>query len=200
MNSKKAVEQLKEIQKMIKGREMRLAACSWNKKWHTLIATILSAVTRDEVTIPVCEGLFRKYGSLEELSRARIGTVEKIIRRVNFYKTKTKNIIGTAKILSGKKIPESVDELIKLPGVGRKVANVYLVESHGFDAIGVDTHVARISYKLGWTKNRNPHKIEKDLEKLFPKKYWKEINETLVTFGKSYGLSRRREDEVLKKL
>jgi len=197
MNSKTAIYQLKTIQKLIRGKEMRLAACCWNKKWHTLIATILSAVTRDEVTIPVCEELFKKYKSLEELSKAKQKTIEKIIKRVNFHKTKAKNIIKTSKLLKNKNIPETTEELIQLPGVGRKVANVYLVEAHNLDKIGVDTHVKRISNKLGWTENHAPDKIEKDLEKLFPKKYWNQINETLVTFGKSYGTSRKREDEVL---
>jgi endonuclease III len=196
MDSKLAVRQLNAIKKLTKGKEMRLAA-EWNSKYNTLVATILSAQTRDETTIPVCDILFKKYPSMKILAKARVGSVEKIIRRINYYRTKAKNIIATAKMLSGKKIPETINELLKLPGVGRKVANVYLVEAHGSDAIGVDTHVARISFKLGWTKNKNPHKIEKDLEKLFPKKYWGKVNEALVRFGKSYGRSRKQEDDVL---
>ena len=199
MDSGKAVSQFKSLKKMVKDKNMRLAA-EWDEDWKVLIATILSAVTRDEVTIPVCEELFKKYPSMERLSRARLSTVENLIKRVNFHKNKSKNIIATARILKNKKIPEKVSELITLPGVGRKVANVYLAEAHDAHAIGVDTHVARISYKLGWTASKNPAKIEKDLEALFPKKYWREINDTLVRFGKSYGLSRRREDEILAEL
>jgi len=199
MDSGKAVSQFKSLKKMVKDKNMRLAA-EWDEDWKVLIATILSAVTRDEVTIPVCEELFRKYSSMEKLSRARLSAVEKIIKRVNFHKNKSKNIIATAKILKNKKIPEKVSELITLPGVGRKVANVYLAEAHDAHAIGVDTHVARISYKLGWTASKNPAKIEKDLEILFPKRYWREINDVLVRFGKSYSLSRRREDEILAEL
>jgi len=199
MDSKKAVLQFKSLQKLVRDKNMRLAA-EWDTDWKILIATILSAVTRDEVTIPVCEELFKKYPSMERLSRARLSTVENLIKRVNFHKNKSKNIIATARILKNKKIPEKVSELITLPGVGRKVANVYLAEAHDAHAIGVDTHVARISYKLGWTASKNPAKIEKDLEALFPKKYWREINDTLVRFGKSYGLSRRREDEILAEL
>lgn len=197
MDSKKAVRQLKEIQKLVRGSEMRLAASGWDEDWKILISTILSAVTRDEVTVEVCEKLFRRYNSLESLGRARVSTIEKIIRRVNFYKTKSLNVLATARELVGKKIPDSVSELIKLPGVGRKVANVYLAEAHKKDVIGVDTHVARISFKLGWTSSKNSYRIEKDLEKLFPKKYWRSINETLVLFGRSFGRSRRREDLIL---
>ena len=196
MDSKKALKQFKSLKKMVSDKNMRLAA-EWEADWKILIATILSAVTRDEVTIPVCEELFEKYPSMEKLSRARLSVVENIIKRVNFYKNKSKNIIATATILKNKKIPTKVSELVKLPGVGRKVANVYLAEAHNAHAIGVDTHVARISYKLGWTNSKKPERIEKDLEALFPKKYWREINDTLVRFGKSYGLSRRREDEIL---
>ena len=86
---------------------------------------------------------------------------------------------------------------MELPGVGRKVANVYLVEAHNAPAIGVDTHVERISQKLGWTKNKVPGKIEKDLEKLFPKKYWNSINYIVVSFGQLFGTSRKKEDEIL---
>jgi endonuclease-3 len=89
---------------------------------------------------------------------------------------------------------------MELPGVGRKVANVYLVEAHNAQAIGVDTHVARVAQKLGWTKNKVPVKIEKDLEKLLPKKYWNSINYIVVSFGQLYGNSRRKEDEMLKKV
>ena len=199
MNSKKAILQFKSLKKLVKDKNMRLAA-EWDEDWKILIATILSAVTRDEVTIVVCEELFEKYPSMEKLSRARLSSVEKIIKHVNFYKNKSKNIIATTKILKDGKIPKSVNELITLPGVGRKVANVYLVGAHNAHAIGVDTHVARISFKLDWTGSKNAHIVEKDLEKLFPKKYWCEINDVLVRFGKSYGLSRKKEDEILAKI
>lgn len=199
MDSRIATKQLMAIKRLTPMVDMRLAA-EWPKRWKILIATILSAVTRDEVTIPICKKLFKKYPSLEALGKAEISLVEKIIRPVNFYKNKSRNIIATARALTRKRIPNTVDELIKLPGVGRKVANVYLVQAHGADAIGVDTHVARISFKLGWTKSKNPEKVEKDLEKLFPRKYWGEINEILVRFGKIVGTSRRREDAVLETL
>lgn len=196
MDSKLAVWQLREMRKMVEGNSLRLAA-EWSGKYEILIATILSAQTRDEVTIEVCEVLFEKYPTIVDLSRARVSTVEKIVRRVNYYKTKARHIVGTAKMLVGKKIPETTNELAKLPGVGRKVANVYLAEAHRKDVIGVDTHVARISFKLSWTDSKNPVKVEKDLEKLFPKKYWGGINDTLVRFGKIHGRSRKGEDEIL---
>jgi endonuclease-3 len=89
---------------------------------------------------------------------------------------------------------------MELPGVGRKVANVYLAEAHNAPAIGIDTHVARISKKLGWTKHKEQKKIENDLEKLFPKRYWNSINYIVVSFGQTFGRSRKKEDELLRKL
>jgi endonuclease III len=201
MNSKTAVKQLKSLERYTSDKEMRLAA-EWNFDWKILIATILSAQTRDEKTIEICEILFKKYPTLISFSKASTKSVQKIIRPINYYKTKSKHILETAKIINKKGIPTSIEELLELPGVGRKVANVYLAEAKKADAIGVDTHVRRISRKLGWTKNKNPHKIEKDLEKLFPKKHWRSINYIVVRFGRTYWSKGKKgkEDEILKKI
>ena len=194
----KILKQLKELEK--RSSKMRLAAESWNKDWQTLISTIMSARTRDEKTILVASELFKKY-TLKKLANAKLKNVKKIIRPVNFYKTKAKNILNCAKILVNEyngKVPKDFDELIKLPGVGRKTANVFLAE-YGNDNIGVDTHLSYISQQLGWTKNKDPHKIEKDLQRLFPQKYWKILNSILVRFGKTY-TSRKKKDEILNEI
>ena len=195
MNNKLAIKQLKSIKKLIRGNDIRLAA-NWPKNWQILISTILSAQTRDETTIPVCETLFSKYPSIESLSLARIKSIEKIIRPVNYHKTKARRVSMTCKMLCSEEIPKDIEGLLKFPGVGRKVANVYLAEAHNFPAIGVDTHVKRISYKLGWTDSQNTLIIERDLKELFPKRYWRNINDNLVRFGKSFGLNRKRENEI----
>lgn len=201
MNSKIAIKQLKALKKYTYNQKMRLAA-EWDICWKILIATILSAQTRDEKTIEICEILFKEYTTLESLSKAKIKKIQKIIQPINYYKTKSKHILKTAKIISKEGIPQNLEGLLELPGVGRKVANVYLAEAQKADAIGVDTHVGRISRKLGWTKNKNPHKIEKDLEKLFPKKYWRSINYIVVRFGRTYWSKgkREKEDEIIKKI
>ena len=134
---------------------MRLAAESWRSPWQILISTILSARTRDEKTIPVAKELFNKYSNVKKLANARIKGVENIIRPLNFYKNKSKNIINCSKKIYKEykgKVPEDIEELIKLSGVGRKTANVFL-SGVGHRAIGVDTHVSYISQKLNWTKN-----------------------------------------------
>jgi endonuclease III len=199
MDSKTAIKQLGAIEKIC-GQGIRLAAEGWNEKWKILISTILSAQTRDEVTIEVCERLFKKYPTARKLGNAPIGDIGRMVRPINFYKTKSRNIKETAKIISEKGIPQTIEELIELPGVGRKVGNVYLAEAHGAAAIGVDTHVGRLSYKLGWTKNKDKHKIERDLEQLFPKRYWRSINYILVNFGRQHWTRIRDEDKLLKEV
>jgi len=196
MNQKRALKQLKKLEKYTDS-NLRLAA-EWNKKWKVLIATILSPQTKDETTIKISEILFKKYNSPKKLSDASLTEIKKIIKPVNYYKTKAKNIKETAKIISKTKIPKTCEELLNLPGVGRKVANVYLAEAENASTIGVDTHITRISNKLNWTKNKNPHKIEKDLEKLFPKKYWSSINYIIVRFGRKH--QRKDEDKIIKSI
>ena len=199
MDSKTALNQLKELSKL--GNSMRLAAEEWDNDFQTLIAIVLSARTRDETTIKVCINLFKKYPSAKDLSNASLEDIENTIKPVNFYKNKSKNILNCAKVLVKNYksiIPKEIEELIKLPGVGRKTANVFLTEI-GSDAIGVDTHVSYISQKLGWTENSNPKKIEQDLKELFPMKYWNKVNRVLVRFGKTY-ISRKKENEILEKI
>ena len=166
--------------------DKRLAGDDWSQDWQTLIATIMSAQTRDEVTIPVAERLFKCYG-LEKLSKARVKDVLGIIRPVNFSKTKAKNVIGSAKYLIehfNSRVPDSIEELVKLPGVGRKTANLVLSEVHAKDGITVDTHVHRISNVIGLVKTKNPTETEYALMKLAPRRYWSRINRIFVLWGK----------------
>jgi endonuclease-3 len=197
MNQKRAIKQLKELKKL--SFKLRLAAQGWKKPWQILISTMLSARTRDTKTISVSNILYKKYRSLKKLANANPSNIKKIIKPINYYKTKTKNVLGCAKILIKEykgNIPKDFNELIKLPGVGRKTANIFLSQM-GKNTIGVDTHVLYISQKLQWTKNKKPSKIEEDLKKLFPKSYWKKLNLILVRFGQTY-TNRKEKDRVLK--
>jgi len=199
MDFKTALKQLKAMEKNSKG--MRLAAESWSSDFQVLISTILSARTRDEVTIVVAENLFKKYPTAKSLAKAKVSDVEKIIKPVNFYRNKTKNIINCSNELEigiNGTVPHGLDALISLSGVGRKTANVFLAE-HGKHALPVDTHVFYLSRKLGWAKDKNPHKVEEELKKLFPKKYWNRINSTLVRFGKTH-TSRKQKDKLLEEI
>ena len=181
--------------------EKRLAAEDWKEPWQTLIATAMSARTKDSTTIPIANELFSKYNTVEKLSKARIKDVEKIIKQVNYHKTKSRNVINCSKMLRKEyngKVPLDFDKLVELPGVGRKTANVFLSEQ-GKDAIGVDTHINYISQKLGWTKNSKPERIEEDLKRLFPKKHWSSLNPILVRFGQT-NTNRKKKDELLEKI
>ncbi len=195
MDKEYAIKELLFLGKHSKN--MRLAAEEWKNPWQTLIAIILSARTRDEKTIQVAKKLFRKYPTAPKLANADIDGVKKIIHQINYYNNKSGNIINCSqKIIKDfhGNVPLKEDELLSLPGVGRKTMNVFLTEM-GNDAVGVDTHVAYISQKFGWTRNQNPHKIEHDLRILFPKKYWKRINSILVRFGKTY--SRKMQNKII---
>ena len=204
MNPKTALKQFKELGKHARASKktgMKLAAESWINDWQTLISILLSARTRDEVTILTAEKLFKKYSSIEKISKANLKEIEKIIRPVNFYKNKSKNVLALAKKVKSNyngKIPIDFEELVKFPGVGRKTANVFLSEK-GRPEIGIDTHVTYISKKLGWTSGKTQEKIEIDLKNLFPKKYWVDVNSTLVRFGKTH-TSRKKKDELLEEI
>lgn len=186
MDRKRAIKQLNVLRK--NGNELRLAADGWNAGWKTLIATLMSARTTDKITIPIAQRLFDRYNSVKKLANASVSDIGKIIRGVNFYRTKARNIIALAKILdkdySGK-VPHDFAKLIELPGVGRKTANVFLAEK-GHGRIGVDTHVDYISHYLKWTSGKTQKEVENDLENLFPERYWGRINWILVRFGQTY--------------
>jgi endonuclease III len=197
MRAKKAVKQLKRIEKLADGN--MLLAADWKEDWKVLISTILSSQTKDETTIKISHILYKKYLTLKKLANASLKDVKNVIKPVNFYKTKAKHIIQTARIIVDKypnQVPRDIEKLLELPGVGRKTANVFLAVMKK-PAIGVDTHVAFLSRLLGWTKNKHPHKIEEDLKELFPREYWILINYALVRFGRTFK-TRKRQEEKLK--
>jgi endonuclease III len=153
-----------------------------------LIGTILSARTRDESTSAVVRELFSKYKTAGSLARAKLSDVEKIIKRTGFYHVKAKRIIQVASIINSKysgQVPKTMEELISLPGVGRKTANCVLVYAFDKPAIPVDTHVHRISNRLGLVKTKIPEETEIELIKQIPKKYWIRINDTFVMYGQN---------------
>ena len=153
-----------------------------------LIGTILSARTKDETTTKAVKALFLKYKNPEDLANAKIKDVEKIIRSIGFFHVKSKRIIEVAKIIHEKykdKVPEDLDTLVQLPGVGRKTANCVLVYAFEKPAIPVDIHVHRISNRLGLVNTKNPEDTEQELMKKIDKKYWIDINDTFVMYGQN---------------
>jgi endonuclease-3 len=200
MDQKKAIRQFNAIKKYSDRTSMRLAAEEWDSEWKIIVSILMSAQTRDETTIVVAEELFKKYPTVEKLANAKLSDVEESIRKVNYYRNKAKNIIGCAKKISEEGIQHDLDWLVTLPGVGRKTANVFLSEVIDSPSIGVDTHVYRISRRLGWATGNTPDKVEQDLMNLFPKRYWTHINSVLVRFGKGYGTSKKKEEEILEEI
>lgn len=194
-----ALKQLKLLEK--NSEQMPLAAENWGNDWQRLVAIMLSARTRDEVTIKVCKNMFSKYGSLYKFQKLKLKEIKTQIHSVNFSNNKSKNLFLMNKILYkefNNKIPDEIEDLIKLPGIGRKTANVFLAEVGG-DNIGVDTHVSYISQYLNWVNSNKPEIIEEQLKKLFPKSKWKYVNRILVRFGKTH-TSRKKKNELLDRI
>ncbi len=153
-----------------------------------LIGTILSARTKDESTTKVCKVLFSKYKNSKSLANAKVKDIEKIIKSIGFYHVKSKRIIEVAKIINSQYngiVPDDLETLVKLPGVGRKTANCVLVYAYEKPAIPVDIHVHRISNRLGLVDTKTPEDTEQELMKKIPKKYWLEINDTFVMYGQN---------------
>lgn len=153
-----------------------------------LIGTVLSHRTRDESTAIANERLFAVYRTPQELAQADPRKVKELIRPVGFYNVKTRNIIRVAKQIVeefGGKVPSDMDKLLTIHAVGRKTANCVLVYGFNIPAIPVDTHVHRISNRLGLVRTKTPEQTEVELTKKIPKKYWLDLNETFVRFGQT---------------
>lgn len=172
------------------------ASCELNyqKDYELLIAIILSAQTTDQAVNKVTKKLFSKYLSLDDFALATTSEMEKDIQNLGLFRNKAKNIISCCQIIKDKflgVIPDNQTDLESLPGVGRKTANVYLSEFHHLPRIAVDTHVSRVSIRLGWAKSGdNPTKIEEKLMKLFSKDLWISLHHTLIFFGRYHCTAR----------
>jgi endonuclease III len=153
-----------------------------------LIGTILSARTRDEVTTAVIKALFSRFKNPDELSRANLNDIKKRIKKIGFYNVKASRLKEVSQLIIKKyngEVPSNLDDLLTLPGVGRKTANCVLVYGFKKAAIPVDIHVHRISNRIGIVNTKNPEETENILQKSIDKKYWIRVNETFVTFGQN---------------
>lgn len=156
--------------------------------FRILVATLLSSRTKDEKTIEATERLFSKINNPRELIKLKEKQIEKIIYGVGFHKTKAKNLKKLSKILLEEfkgKVPNSLEELIKLPGVGRKTANIVLSIAFGKYTLGVDTHVHRISNRFRWVRTNAPERTELELIKKIPKRFIRKLNKILVAYGQT---------------
>jgi len=176
-----------------------LCFLEFDNPFEILVMTILSAQTTDKNVNKIKSKLFEKYPDCKKLADAELSDLEEIIRSTGFYHSKAKNLISASKLLCSEfncEIPKTINELIRLPGVGRKTANIVLSHAYGInEGIAVDTHVKRLSIRLGFTDNADPDKIEEDLKALFPASVWDRINFLLISHGRAVCNAKKPECE-----
>jgi endonuclease-3 len=180
----------KIIQKLDKLFPSSKIALKFSNPWELFVAVVLSARNRDEVVNQVTEKLFQKYKTLKDYLKANEEEFARDISRLGLYKQKAKYILTAAKIIQEKyqgKLPKTIDELIKLPGVGRKTANIILWQAYRkAEGFPVDTHIRRLSRLFGLSQHSNPDKIEQDLMKIIPKNRWGDLPYKLIDYGRKY--------------
>lgn len=162
---------------------------SFSNPVQLLVAVMLSAQCTDKRVNIVTTTLFKKYRTAEDFARADLRTFEQEIRPTGFYRNKARNIINSAGIIVKEfngKVPDTMEGLLELPGVARKTANIVLSSAYGkVEGIAVDTHMRRVNYRLGLTKNTNPDKIEQDLMQVVPKKLWSTYTYMIIEHGRA---------------
>ena len=191
-NKKKRVQHIFDILDPLYIREK--TALKYTTPFQLLISTILSAQCTDKQVNTVTKTLFKKYKTPQDFINAPIAELEEDIRPTGFFRNKAKSIKGCTQGLVdyyGGKVPSTMDELVKLPGVGRKTANCVLGAAFDVPGVVVDTHVKRLSLRLGLTVNQNPDKIEKDIERLLPKDRWRRFSDILIYHGRAVCKARK---------
>lgn len=171
------------------------AALLYKNPWELLVAVVLSAQCTDARVNMVTPDLFARWPGPAELAQASQEDLESVIRSIGFFRQKAKNLRATAKLVAENfagQVPRTMEELVSLPGVARKTANVVLFGAYGInDGIAVDTHVKRLSYRLGLTEQTEPEAVEKDLTGLFPREEWGNVNRRMVLFGREVCMARK---------
>ena len=191
-------KKLKELIRILRKKYPKSrTALTFKTPLQILVSTMLSAQCTDERVNKITPYLYKKYKSVKDFARARQPVLEKEIRSTGFYKNKAKNIIAASKKIVndfGGKVPDKMEELLKLPGVARKTANIVLYNAYGkSEGIAVDTHVRRLSQRLGLSGNKDPNKIEQDLMKLVPIEKWGRITNLLIDHGRAICTARKPE-------
>ncbi len=192
---KQAAEILKRLRKEYAGTPQ--TALRFSTPFELLAATILSAQTTDVQVNKVTDSLFKKYRSLEDFAGTTPEDLAKDVASVNFYRNKAKNIVNASKMIIkdfNGKVPKTIEELVTLPGVARKTANIVLSSAYGInEGIAVDTHVKRLAFRLGLTKHEDPVKVEVDLIEITPQKAWGDFSHLLIFHGRAVCHARKPE-------
>ncbi|MDY7000529.1 MAG: endonuclease III [Thermodesulfobacteriota bacterium] len=183
------------FKRLLKRYPMPRTALRFQNAWELLVATVLSAQCTDERVNKVTPVFFRRWPLVRDLAGADVGEVEEVVHSTGFFRQKAKNLVATAKLLIRDHeglVPRSMDALVKLPGVARKTANIVLWGAYGInEGVAVDTHVKRISLRMGLSRAKAPDAVERDLMALFPKKDWGRLNNVLVLFGREVCKARK---------
>lgn len=184
----KVLEIIKRLRKIY---PKPITALNFKNPFELLVATIMAAQCTDKVVNTVTPGLFKRFPDANAFSRATVEDIDKIIAKITFHRNKAKNIFEASKIIAEKyngRVPDNMEDLDALPGVARKTANVVLGNAYGKnEGIVVDTHVMRLAPKLGLTDHKDdPVKIEEDLMKIVPKKYWSDFSNMLILVSREF--------------
>ena len=185
---------LKPYVKTLQTPVVELIQLQTNDSFKVLITTILSARTKDQTTKEVAQRLFSKITNQKDLEKISLEELQQLIYPIGFYKNKAKQLKQLPLVLKkefNNKLPQTIEELTKLPGVGRKTANLVVAVAFKKPAICVDTHVHRITNRWGYVTTKNPFETEMKLRKILPKKYWLDINWMLVSFGQAHCTPRK---------
>ncbi len=162
--------------------------------WQLLLAIMLSAQSTDKQVEEALPALWERFPTIESMADAKIPEIEEKIRSIGLYKNKAKNMKKCCEQIVkefGGEVPKTMEELLTLAGVGRKTANLFLSDAYDIPGITVDTHVMRISKRLGWAKGKNPEEVEYELQKVLPKEHWIRINFQLIYHGRAICTSRK---------
>ena len=192
---------IREVERRLKQRyrkEMK-TSLEFTNPFELLVSTILSAQTTDRQVNIVTKGLFREYGTAESMAHANATRVRSYIKSIGLYRSKAKNIVAAAKYLVGHydgKVPRSIEELIKIPGVGRKTANVVLSNAYGInEGIAIDTDCITVSNRLGLARSKDPRRIEEGLMKYVDAKEWNNISHLFIALGRDVCTARAKHCE-----
>lgn len=162
--------------------------------WELLVATILSAQCTDQRVNQVTPVLFKRYPTPQAMAKAAATELETVIRSTGFFKSKAKNLIGCAQVITAQfkgQVPDTMEALISIPGVGRKTANVLLGAVFGKPGVVVDTHVKRVANRLAMTQSGDPEQIERDLQSMYPQTQWTDVSQRLLLHGRYVCLARK---------
>lgn len=190
--SRKSAARARQVMRRLR-RAYPVADCPFPRRdpFRLLVAIVLSAQTTDAKVLAVLPPLWAHYPSAQALTRARLPTLEKLLRPLGLFRTKAKSLIALARATGGR-VPESMERLVRLPGVGRKTANLVLGEAFGrFVGIAIDTHCRRLALRLGLSSSPDVRVIERDLMRLLPRREWGPANHLLIAHGRAVCRARR---------